>query len=671
MRSTKRHFRFVFFLAGLLALAGTSLAGTRTSLRMSESNALNPFGFFNVAPSSQTHESATIHFAQLPVCDAPADGGFHHAREAIGVVNFSGVESENLLIDVALQVERRDLHIRSLDRAFEQRPEVFESVGVDLSTHVFVRVIDGLMHEMPGHAVVRRGSVGKQFRSALNMVIDDRVQFGLLGGWDDLRPDLAATLKQAMNDSLTDCAASPDFLFALMRVHIPRLSADESLVTLNGASQLAETPRFHGLANAMEHKPSSALGDAESAAQLVTADTVFAVGYRPDGGKPLIQPERAILENRADLVRKLFPAILATQHRAGPDLSDAHRSAVMAADLTIGPLDRPHVGVADGFVRKVADSADEVGGESGHGLTDFEFERVKQMLELVTADRRAARQVIADVGPTDFAIEHLGDLVGVELKLLHFGDALILDRIGPFAHFGGGVLRPFVRDGLDRSIDDQYIDACVAIAGQQARGLATWMDRRADCHKAIRDTLALGQIGFYVHKAHGPALTGPWPREESRPNYGECFNPRPLPGDDQQMLKTSMVDGVNVAVGQHEGAMIVSRVVKLQRASVGLLDLPRIGDGNGDRAIGPFGWLVVFHTDNWGDLSTTDTTETAYKKCDLLGHVYLLSATGRIGSTNLIDEISISGIPDSASVIPRKIGLFSICRKSLYHQRIG
>ena len=83
----------------------------------------------------------------------------------------------------------------------------------------------------------------------------------------------------------------------------------------------------------------SFLSDAQRAAKLVTADSIFAIGDAPDGGKPLIKTERGIFKDRAHFVGKLFAAVFAAEHRAGFDFADSLRSAVVANDLAIRPFD--------------------------------------------------------------------------------------------------------------------------------------------------------------------------------------------------------------------------------------------------------------------------------------------------------------------------------------------
>lgn len=61
--------------------------------------------------------------------------------EAVTVVDFvlfgcAKVVSEHLLIEVTKQMERFDANVGSLKAALQKRPEIFQSVCMNLSVHV-------------------------------------------------------------------------------------------------------------------------------------------------------------------------------------------------------------------------------------------------------------------------------------------------------------------------------------------------------------------------------------------------------------------------------------------------------------------------------------------------------------------------------------------------------
>ena len=61
-------------------------------------------------------------------------------------------------------MERFDGNTGAFDGALQQRPEVFEAVGVDLSVHVAFGVVDHLMHIINVQPVVGLQRVGEHVR---------------------------------------------------------------------------------------------------------------------------------------------------------------------------------------------------------------------------------------------------------------------------------------------------------------------------------------------------------------------------------------------------------------------------------------------------------------------------------------------------------------------------
>ena len=85
--------------------------------------------------------------------------------------------------------------------------------------------------------------------------------------------------------------------FSLKRFLLP--VADDGGVDLPAAFVL------HGEPDSLEHEPRGFLRHADGSVNLPRADTILAVGNLPDGRQPLIQAERAILEDGTGLEREL------------------------------------------------------------------------------------------------------------------------------------------------------------------------------------------------------------------------------------------------------------------------------------------------------------------------------------------------------------------------------
>ena len=77
---------------------------------------------------------------QLIECQALADDALHGKVEAFGVSHLAVVVAIGLFVQIAEQVERLDADIGSADQAaFQQAPEVLQTVGVDIAVDVLLR----------------------------------------------------------------------------------------------------------------------------------------------------------------------------------------------------------------------------------------------------------------------------------------------------------------------------------------------------------------------------------------------------------------------------------------------------------------------------------------------------------------------------------------------------
>ena len=116
------------------------------------------------------------------------------------------------------------------------------------------------------------------------------------------------------------------------------LAADKGFVGFDFARQLLDTAVLHGKPDAVKHEPRGFLRHAKRAVNLAAADAVLVVRDHPNGGKPLVKPDRAVFKDRADLDRKLLAAlfVLALPHAPGRHEGNGFALA-MRADNTVRP----------------------------------------------------------------------------------------------------------------------------------------------------------------------------------------------------------------------------------------------------------------------------------------------------------------------------------------------
>src|SRR6266511_2544283 len=88
---------------------------------------------------------AQVCAGQVTVSNAPSHYIGQYADKPGAVIAGALVEAAHLFINITKQVERVHAHVGALDRPLEQRPEVFQAIGVDLPAHVLPRMINHLM----------------------------------------------------------------------------------------------------------------------------------------------------------------------------------------------------------------------------------------------------------------------------------------------------------------------------------------------------------------------------------------------------------------------------------------------------------------------------------------------------------------------------------------------
>lgn len=205
-------------------------------------------------------------------------------------------------------------------------------------------MVDELMDVFPIQTSVRRQFVGEDFRAARDMLLYLIVQGTALPIGDVLNADFAGLAVEQPNDQfLTGTAGAGDLLRLLVGVHIAGETAYKTFVHLDwtARTKLLKAAPLHGFADTMEHEPSGFLMHLEIARQFVAANPILAIGYQPDGNKPLVQTERAILEDRTLLDREHLLGVLGftLPQTAGSQIAMLFASASRAANA-IRPAQR-------------------------------------------------------------------------------------------------------------------------------------------------------------------------------------------------------------------------------------------------------------------------------------------------------------------------------------------
>src|SRR5207248_6137116 len=92
----------------------------------------------------RTEAITTFSSYELRVFQTLADHATERLDESALVIVFALVESKRLLIAIPKQMKRFDIHVSSLESAFQKRPEVFEPVSVNLTACVAFQMVNDL-----------------------------------------------------------------------------------------------------------------------------------------------------------------------------------------------------------------------------------------------------------------------------------------------------------------------------------------------------------------------------------------------------------------------------------------------------------------------------------------------------------------------------------------------
>ena len=106
------------------------------------------------------HEARVVNRAQHAIGDSSADNASHDGVEPASIVQLAFVKSPALFVKVAVKVERRDVYVGSTDHPLDERPEVFEAVGVNAAHDVLDGVIDESVNVPLRDVGVARAAVG-------------------------------------------------------------------------------------------------------------------------------------------------------------------------------------------------------------------------------------------------------------------------------------------------------------------------------------------------------------------------------------------------------------------------------------------------------------------------------------------------------------------------------
>jgi len=296
---------------------------------------------------------------QFGIREALADNLTHDHIESVCIVHIDPIiETERLFIQVAEQMVRFYRNVSTVYPALQQTPEILHAVRMYIAIHVGDGVINDLVNKFAGQAFIGLQCIAVQRRSRLNVFAHQRLQIFFLAAINDLGANLAAALHHSSNDGLTFRPASSLNLACFdVRVHVTGLAAYKRFVNLDFAREFSTILALMCKANAMQHEPRGFLSDPKSAANFITGDSVLGIRDEPHARKPLVESQRGILKDRANLDGELPLGMMGAALPAKLILEEANlvAPAGRARHNAIGPAAFRDVGEAVVGNREIKD----------------------------------------------------------------------------------------------------------------------------------------------------------------------------------------------------------------------------------------------------------------------------------------------------------------------------
>ena len=241
-------------------------------------------------------------------------------------------------------VERAD------DRALEETPNAFDTVGVNVTNYPFkVSMADAFVSRV----VVSDAEIGTQFVGIerFGFVLGDRGDEGMNRGFLDIgdasESDLPAALQRTSNvDALVtrDAATTALPVFGIAPVGNQHRFVEFDDSKESGAS----VQRLHRFADTMAEIPRGFVSGAERSLHLVGAHGFLALDHEIDSGKPLPERKLGVVEDRSRRDREAVAASVTVELIPSRDLRHGI-GLTPRTDRATGPAEFEQVVAANFF----------------------------------------------------------------------------------------------------------------------------------------------------------------------------------------------------------------------------------------------------------------------------------------------------------------------------------
>src|SRR3990167_419608 len=199
-----------------------------------------------------------------------------------------------------------DMMERTDDRPLQERPDVFNRVGVHVAPNVLTL---GMVDRFVFGVLVPNALIGCPFVGddtlcpVRNVVSDELVKGAASPIVNDLQPNVPIPFKSTDYQCLAFLAPAP---------YATPYAAHEGFVHLNGSQELSCVDLCHCRPDAVAEIPGGLVGDTEHPLQLIGGDALLGLAHGVGSKKPLPEGKVGVVHDGAGRDREVVSALIAT-----------------------------------------------------------------------------------------------------------------------------------------------------------------------------------------------------------------------------------------------------------------------------------------------------------------------------------------------------------------------
>ncbi len=245
---------------------------------------------FSLSPSLAFSSLPLLIFPGKPFpCESATNDLTTDERETLRVSQFAPIVAKTLFIKEAEQMKWLNTDISSIQLALDQTPEVLNRVRVNVPIHILHGMINNCVLILGRESIVGSQRVAKESGTGLNVLSNASAKFVLASRGHREGANVTTPLNYTKSDGFVFAASASDNSRSAPSMHISRFTADEAFVDLNLSSELRSSLVLHSLAHAVQHEPCGFLCKAKVPADLITTNSVLAVGNEPRSSSRLFR----------------------------------------------------------------------------------------------------------------------------------------------------------------------------------------------------------------------------------------------------------------------------------------------------------------------------------------------------------------------------------------------